>query len=36
MSTLRLDGLEKARGGLTTLEQVLGASERDEDFKTMG
>jgi type IV pilus assembly protein PilB len=36
MSTLRMDGLEKARIGLTTLEQVLGASERDEDFKTMG
>jgi type IV pilus assembly protein PilB len=36
MSTLRMDGLEKARAGLTTLEQVLGASERDEDIKRMG
>ncbi|MDR0515471.1 MAG: Flp pilus assembly complex ATPase component TadA [Fibromonadaceae bacterium] len=35
MSTLRMDGMEKARNGLTTLEQVLGASERDEDVKSM-
>ena len=36
MSTLRMDGMDKALSGITTLEQVLGASERDEDFKTMG
>ncbi|MDR1812191.1 MAG: Flp pilus assembly complex ATPase component TadA [Candidatus Fibromonas sp.] len=36
MSTLRMDGMEKARAGITTLEQVLGASERDEDQKKMG
>jgi type IV pilus assembly protein PilB len=36
MTTLRMDGMEKARLGLTTLEQVLGASERDEDKKVMG
>jgi len=36
MSTLRMDGMDKARAGITTLEQVLGASERDEDKKTMG
>jgi type IV pilus assembly protein PilB len=36
MSTLRMDGMDKARAGLTTLEQVIGASERDEDAKIMG
>ncbi|MDR2732181.1 MAG: Flp pilus assembly complex ATPase component TadA [Fibromonadaceae bacterium] len=36
MSTLRMDGMDKARAGVTTLEQVLGASERDEDIKMMG
>jgi len=35
MSTLRMDGMEKAKAGITTLEQVLGASERDEDAKSM-
>jgi len=29
MVTLRMDGLEKALAGLTTLEMVLGASEKD-------
>jgi len=36
MSTLRMDGMDKAKAGITTLEQVLGASERDEDAKMMG
>jgi type IV pilus assembly protein PilB len=36
MSTLRMDGMEKAKSGITTLEQILGASERDEDKKAMG
>ncbi|MCL2101265.1 MAG: GspE/PulE family protein, partial [Fibromonadales bacterium] len=36
MSTLRMDGMDKARAGIITLEQVLQASERDEDKKTMG
>ncbi|MCL2281982.1 MAG: Flp pilus assembly complex ATPase component TadA [Fibromonadales bacterium] len=36
MSTLRMDGMDKAKAGITTLEQVLGASERDDDAKTMG
>ncbi|MCL2260394.1 MAG: Flp pilus assembly complex ATPase component TadA [Fibromonadales bacterium] len=35
MSTLRMDGMEKAKAGVTTLEQVLGSSERDEDAKAM-
>jgi len=35
MSTLRMDGMEKARAGITTLEQILSASERDEDAKSM-
>lgn len=30
MITLRMDGLDKAQAGLTTLEQVLGASEKDD------
>jgi len=36
MSTLRMDGMDKARAGITTLEQILGASEKDEDIKMMG
>jgi len=36
MSTLRMDGMEKAITGITTLEQVLSASEKDEDTKKMG
>jgi len=36
MSTLRMDGMDKARAGITTLEQVLGASERDEAATMMG
>ncbi|MDR2580287.1 MAG: Flp pilus assembly complex ATPase component TadA [Fibromonadaceae bacterium] len=36
MSTLRMDGLEKALAGITTLEQILAASEKDEDFDSMG
>ncbi|MCL1955839.1 MAG: Flp pilus assembly complex ATPase component TadA [Fibromonadales bacterium] len=36
MSTLRMDGMEKARTGVTTLEQVLGASEKDETATKMG
>jgi type IV pilus assembly protein PilB len=36
MSTLRMDGMDKIMNGITTLEQVLGASERDEDAKMMG
>jgi len=36
MSTLRMDGMEKAKAGVTTLEQVLGASEKDDDTKKMG
>lgn len=31
MITLRQDGLQKALDGLTTLEQVLGASTKDDD-----
>jgi hypothetical protein len=31
-----MDGMEKAKSGITTLEQILGASERDEDKKAMG
>ena len=30
MITLRMDGLQKALDGLTTLEQVLGASNPDD------
>jgi type IV pilus assembly protein PilB len=30
MTTLRMDGLEKALQGLTTLEQALSASESDD------
>lgn len=30
MITLRMDGLDKAQAGLTTLEQILGASEKDD------
>ena len=29
MKTLRQDGLEKAAGGLTTLEEVLRVTQRD-------
>ena len=36
MSTLRMDGMDKARAGVTTLEQILGASERDEAATLMG
>ncbi len=36
MSTLRMDGMDKARAGITTLEQILGASERDESATIMG
>ena len=36
MSTLRMDGMDKARAGITTLEQILGASERDEAATMMG
>jgi len=36
MSSLRMDGMEKARAGITSLEQVLGASERDDDPREMG
>jgi type IV pilus assembly protein PilB len=36
MSTLRMDGMDKARAGITTLEQIIGASEKDEDIKMMG
>jgi type IV pilus assembly protein PilB len=36
MSTLRMDGMDKARAGVTTLDQVLATSERDEDTKMMG
>jgi len=36
MSTLRMDGMEKALTGVTTLEQVLSSSERDETATKMG
>jgi type IV pilus assembly protein PilB len=36
MSTLRMDGMDKARAGITTLEQIIGASERDENINMMG
>ena len=36
MSTLRMDGMDKAMSGVTTLEQILGASERDDDSSVMG
>jgi len=36
MSTLRMDGMDKARAGITTLEQVVGASEKDENINVMG
>ena len=36
MSTLRMDGMDKARAGITTLEQVISSSEKDEDIKMMG
>jgi len=35
MNTLRMDGMEKALTGVTTLEQVLSASEKDEFKKTV-
>ena len=31
MITLRMDGMQKALDGLTTIEQVLAASSKDED-----
>lgn len=35
MNTLRMDGMEKALTGVTTLEQVLSASEKDEFKKSV-
>ncbi|GHV15582.1 hypothetical protein AGMMS49938_14160 [Fibrobacterales bacterium] len=35
MSTLRMDGMDKALAGITTLEQVLSSSEKDEDRNVM-
>jgi len=36
MSTLRMDGMDKARAGITTLEQILSSSEKDEATTMMG